>query len=69
MSQPQNGAPGINSHVFLVGDLRIDVGQQGFTRADIEIILPILTNDPGSAAATLRGSHFSLAAVPDQELE
>ena len=34
---------GIDSEVFLVGDLRVDVGQQRVTRAGIEITLPNLS--------------------------
>ncbi len=34
---------GIDSEVFLVGDLRVEVGQQRLTRAGIEIALPNLS--------------------------
>jgi DNA-binding winged helix-turn-helix (wHTH) protein len=38
-----NDVHGIDSEVFLVGDLRVDVGQQRVTRSDIEIALPNLS--------------------------
>lgn len=38
-----NDLDGIDSEVFLVGDLRVDVGQQRVTRAGIKITLPDLS--------------------------
>src|ERR1700675_5001491 len=43
MDQTPSDMPGISSEVFLVGDLRVDVGQQRVTRAGIEIALPNLS--------------------------
>jgi len=38
-----NEMHGIDSEVFLVGDLHVEVGQQRVTRAGIEITLPNLS--------------------------
>ena len=43
MNQSPNDMDGTDSEVFLVGDLRVDVGQQRVTRAGIEITLPNLS--------------------------
>ena len=43
MNQTPNDIHGSDNDVFLVGDLRVDVGQQRVTRADIEITLPNLS--------------------------
>jgi TolB-like protein/DNA-binding winged helix-turn-helix (wHTH) protein len=43
MTRMPNDIHGIDSEVFLVGDLRVDVGQQRVTRAGIEIALPNLS--------------------------
>ena len=38
-----NDMHGIDSEVFLVGDLRVDVGQQRVTRPDMDLALPNLS--------------------------
>jgi TolB-like protein/DNA-binding winged helix-turn-helix (wHTH) protein len=43
MTRMPNEMHGTDSEVFLVGDLRVDIGQQRVTRADIEITLPNLS--------------------------
>jgi hypothetical protein len=43
MNQTPSNMGGIDSEVFLVGDLQVDVGQQRVTRAGIEITLPNLS--------------------------
>jgi TolB-like protein/DNA-binding winged helix-turn-helix (wHTH) protein len=43
MTRVPNEMHGIDSEVFLVGDLRVDVGQQRITRSDAEIALPNLS--------------------------
>ena len=43
MNQTPNDIHGSDNEVFLVGDLRVDVGQQRVTRAGIEITLPNLS--------------------------
>ena len=43
MNRSPNDTGGIDSEVFLVGDLRVDVGQQRVTRTGIEITLPNLS--------------------------
>src|SRR5437868_2138152 len=43
MKHTPNDMHGIDSEVFLVGDLRVDVGQQRVTRTGIEITLPNLS--------------------------
>jgi TolB-like protein/DNA-binding winged helix-turn-helix (wHTH) protein len=43
MTRMPNEMHGIDSEVFLVGDLRVEVGQQRVTRAGIEITLPNLS--------------------------
>ena len=43
MNQTPNDIDPIDSAVFLVGDLHVDVGQQRVTRAGIEITLPNLS--------------------------
>jgi TolB-like protein/DNA-binding winged helix-turn-helix (wHTH) protein len=43
MSQTPIDAPVIGGEVFVVGDLRVDVGQQRVTRSDAEIALPNLS--------------------------
>jgi len=43
MNHSPDDMHGIDSEVFLVGDLRVDVGQQRVTRAGIEIALPNLS--------------------------
>ena len=43
MNHSPNAMDGIDSEVFLVGDLRVDVGQQRITRSGIEINLPNLS--------------------------
>jgi len=43
MNHSPNDIHGIDSEVFLVGDLRVDVGQQRVTRTGIEITLPNLS--------------------------
>ncbi len=43
MTRMPNEMHGIDSEVFLVGDLRVEVGQQRVTRAGIEIALPNLS--------------------------
>ena len=43
MTRMPNDMHGIDSEVFLVGDLRVEVGQQRVTRAGIEIALPFLS--------------------------
>ena len=43
MNHTPNGIHGSDNEVFLVGDLRVDVGQQRVTRAGIEITLPNLS--------------------------
>src|ERR1700686_1094015 len=45
MTRMPNEMHGIDSEVFQVGDLRVEVGQQRVTRAGIEIALPILSFD------------------------
>src|SRR5450432_377155 len=45
MNQTPNNAPEVESEIFIVGDLRVDIGQQRVTRAGIEIALPILSFD------------------------
>src|SRR5450432_23032 len=43
MNQTPSNMGGIDSEIFLVGDLQLDVGQQRVTRAGIEIALPNLS--------------------------
>src|SRR5476651_1763678 len=43
MTRMPNEMHGIDSEVFLVGDLHVEVGQQRITRAGIEITLPNLS--------------------------
>ena len=43
MSQTPIGAPATGGEIYLVGDLRVDVGQQSVTRSDAEIALPNLS--------------------------
>ena len=43
MTRMPNEMHGIDSEVFLVGDLHVEVGQQRVTRAGIEIALPNLS--------------------------
>jgi TolB-like protein/DNA-binding winged helix-turn-helix (wHTH) protein/Tfp pilus assembly protein PilF len=43
MNQARDEAPAINSEVFLVGDLHVDIGQQRVARGGTEIILPNLS--------------------------
>src|SRR5476651_507042 len=43
MTFSPNDMQGIDSEVFLVGDLRVDIGQQRVSRAGIEITLPNLS--------------------------
>src|SRR5271170_5957249 len=43
MTRTPNEMQDINSEVFLVDDLHVDVGQQRVTRAGIEITLPNLS--------------------------
>jgi len=43
MNQTPGDTPGIDTEIFDVGDLRVDVGQQRVTRAGIEITLPNLS--------------------------
>jgi TolB-like protein/DNA-binding winged helix-turn-helix (wHTH) protein len=43
MNQTPGDTPGIDTEIFDVGDLRVDVGQQRVTRAGIEIALPNLS--------------------------
>ena len=43
MNQTPSNLPGIHSEVFIVGDLRVDVGQQRVTRAGCDIALPNLS--------------------------
>src|SRR5450432_2755227 len=43
MNQTPSNMGGIDSEIFLVGDLQLDVGQQRVTRAGIEITLPNLS--------------------------
>src|SRR5450755_1677668 len=43
MNQTPSNMGGIDSEIFLVGDLQVDVGQQRVTRAGIEITLPDLS--------------------------
>src|SRR5471032_2730233 len=45
MNQTPNNAPEVESEIFIVGDLRVDIGQQRVTRASTEIALPILSFD------------------------
>ena len=45
MTRMPNEMHGIDSEVFLVGDLHVEVGQQRVTRAGIEIALPMLSFD------------------------
>jgi TolB-like protein/DNA-binding winged helix-turn-helix (wHTH) protein len=43
MSQAPTDAPANGGEIFVVGDLRVDVGQQRVTRSDAEIALPNLS--------------------------
>ena len=43
MTRMPNGMHGTDSEVFLVGDLRVDIGQQRVMRSDTEIALPNLS--------------------------
>ena len=43
MSQTPTDAPATSGDIYLVGDLRVDVGQQRVTRSDAEIALPNLS--------------------------
>jgi TolB-like protein/DNA-binding winged helix-turn-helix (wHTH) protein len=43
MSQAPTDAPASGVEIFIVGDLRVDVGQQRVTRSDAEIALPNLS--------------------------
>jgi len=43
MNQTPGDTSGIGTEIFDVGDLRVDVGQQRVTRADVEIALPNLS--------------------------
>ena len=43
MNQTPGDTPGIDTEIFDVGDLRVDVGQQRVTRAGTEITLPNLS--------------------------
>ena len=43
MNQTRHDAPDTNSEIFLVGDLRVDVGQQRVMRAGTELVLPNLS--------------------------
>src|SRR5450755_4683471 len=43
MNQTPSNMGGIDSEIFLVGDLQVDVGQQRVTRAGVEITLPNLS--------------------------
>jgi DNA-binding winged helix-turn-helix (wHTH) protein len=43
MNQSPHDTDGTDSEVFLVGDLRVDVGQQRVTRDGVEITLPNLS--------------------------
>ena len=54
---------GIDSDVFLVGDLHVDVGQQRVTRAGVEITLPNLSYVAGTIGRGEEGSRLIHAAL------
>src|SRR5947207_4945505 len=43
MNQTPNDAPDVDSEIFVVGDLRVDIGQQRVIRLGTEITLPNLS--------------------------